>query len=77
MTDDSRNHEGTVHEQLRVLVANQREDRIGRVTEIVISLGHVVVVGSTDVAEVGDMTMRERPDVALVGLGTARSTRST
>ncbi len=61
--------ESSEHEQLRVLVANQREDRIGRVTEIVISLGHIVVVGSTDVAEVGDMTIRERPDVALVGLG--------
>ena len=61
--------ESAVHETLRVLVANQREDRIGRVTEIVISLGHVVVVGSTDVAEVGDLTIRERPDVALVGLG--------
>jgi AmiR/NasT family two-component response regulator len=58
-----------LHEPLRVLVANQREDRVGRVTEIVISLGHTVVVASTDVAEVGDMTLRERPDVALVGLG--------
>ncbi|MGZ4395094.1 MAG: ANTAR domain-containing response regulator [Gaiellaceae bacterium] len=72
MTDHSpQDHggDGLVHEPLRVLVANQREDRIGRVTEIVVSLGHVVVVGSTDVAEVGDMTIRERPDVALVGLG--------
>jgi AmiR/NasT family two-component response regulator len=54
---------------LRVLVANEREDRVGRVTEIVLALGHTVVVGSTNVAEVGDMTRREAPDVALVGLG--------
>ena len=58
-----------LHEPLRVLVANQREDRIGRVTAIVIGLGHTVVVASTDVAEVGELTLRERPDVALVGLG--------
>ncbi len=58
-----------LHEPLRVLVANQREDRVGKVTEIVIGLGHTVVVASTDVAEVGDMTLRERPDVALVGVG--------
>ena len=58
-------------EVLRVLVANEREERIGRVTEIVASLGHVVVVGSTEVAEVADMTIREQPDVALVGLGSS------
>ena len=56
-------------EPLRVLVANERDDRIGRVTEIVRALGHVVVVGSTDVTAVGELTVRERPDVALVGLG--------
>lgn len=60
---------GSGSESLRVLVANERDDRIGRVTEIVRALGHVVVVGSTDVAEVGELTVRERPDVALVGLG--------
>lgn len=60
---------GRSHEQLRVLVANEREDRIERVTKIVLALGHVVVVGSTQVAEVGQLTVREKPDVALVGLG--------
>jgi AmiR/NasT family two-component response regulator len=72
MADGSNSSDARIpdsHEPLRVLVANQREDRIGRVTEIVISIGHTVVVASTDVAEVGDMTLRERPDVALVGLG--------
>jgi AmiR/NasT family two-component response regulator len=72
MSDNQQQIEGGAgagHDLLRVLVANQREERIGRVTEIVVSLGHVVVVGSTDVAEVGDMTIREKPDVALVGLG--------
>ncbi len=72
MADGSNSNDARIpdsHEPLRVLVANQREDRIGRVTEIVISIGHTVVVASTDVAEVGGMTLRERPDVALVGLG--------
>jgi AmiR/NasT family two-component response regulator len=56
-------------EHLRVLVANEREDRIGLVTTIVKSLGHTVIAGSTDVAEVGALTAHEHPDVALVGLG--------
>jgi AmiR/NasT family two-component response regulator len=56
-------------EHLRVLVANEREDRIGLVATIVKSLGHTVIAGSTDVAEVGALTAHEHPDVALVGLG--------
>ena len=56
---------------LRVLVANEREDRIALVTTLVARLGHTVVAGSTDVLEVGAMTARELPDVALVGLGTS------
>jgi response regulator NasT len=56
---------------LRVLVANEREDRITLVTGLVAGLGHTVVAGSTDVAAVGALTARELPDVALVGLGTS------
>jgi response regulator NasT len=56
-------------EELRVLVANERQDRIGLVTTIVATLGHTVIAGSTDVGEVGSLTAREHPDVALVGLG--------
>jgi response regulator NasT len=52
-----------------VLLANEREDRIPLVTAIVVSLGHTVVASSADVSEVGALTLRERPDVALVGLG--------
>lgn len=50
-------------------MANERADRIARVTEIVLGLGHEVVVGSTDITAVGALTVKERPDVALVGLG--------
>ena len=56
-------------EHLRVLVANEREDRIGLVTGIVNALGHTVIAHSTNVADVGDLTRVEHPDVALVGLG--------
>ena len=52
-----------------MLLANEREDRIPLVTAIVVSLGHTVVASSADVSEVGALTLRERPDVALVGLG--------
>ena len=36
----------TVH-HLRVLIANEREDRIRLVTKLVAELGHVVIAGST------------------------------
>jgi len=54
---------------LRVLIANEREDRIALVTTLVSELGHDVIAGSTNVADVGALTSREHPDVALVGLG--------
>jgi response regulator NasT len=58
---------------LRVLIANEREDRIALVTALVAGLGHSVIAGSTNVAEVGALTSKEHPDVALVGLGTSSS----
>ena len=56
-------------DHLRVLVANQRPDRLDYVTAIVASLGHEVIARSIEVEDVADLTARERPDVALVGLG--------
>jgi AmiR/NasT family two-component response regulator len=56
-------------EHLRVLVANEREERIGLVGGIVGALGHTVIARSTNVADVGALTRAEHPDVALVGLG--------
>ena len=58
-------------EHLRVLIANEREDRIEVVTTLVAQLGHTVIAGSTEVRDVGPLTAREHPDVALVGLGTS------
>src|SRR3954463_16366903 len=56
-------------EHLRVLIANERKDRLALVAPIVIGLGHEVIAREIDVADVGAVTARERPDVALVGLG--------
>ncbi|MDX6495078.1 MAG: two-component system, response regulator PdtaR [Gaiellales bacterium] len=57
------------HQHLRVLIANQRSDRLDYVTKVVVSLGHEVVARSLEVGEVATVTGLERPDVALVGLG--------
>ncbi len=57
------------HQHLRVLIANQRSDRLDYVTSVVVSLGHEVVARTIEVDEVASVTRREQPDVALVGLG--------
>jgi AmiR/NasT family two-component response regulator len=54
---------------LRVLIANQRSDRLELLARVVADLGHEVIASEIDVGEVGAVTSRVRPDVALVGLG--------
>jgi AmiR/NasT family two-component response regulator len=54
---------------LRVLIANERKDRLALVAPIVVALGHEVIAREVEVEDVGAVTARERPDVALVGLG--------
>jgi AmiR/NasT family two-component response regulator len=54
---------------LRVLIANERKDRLALVAQVVVGLGHEVIAREVEVADVGAVTARERPDVALVGLG--------
>jgi AmiR/NasT family two-component response regulator len=61
------------HQHLRVLIANQRSDRLDHVSSVVVSLGHEVVARTIEVDEVASVTGRERPDVALVGLGDSGS----
>jgi response regulator NasT len=56
-------------EHLRVLIANERKDRLALVAPIVASLGHEVIAREIEVEDVGPVTAKERPDVALVGLG--------
>jgi AmiR/NasT family two-component response regulator len=52
-----------------VLIANERKDRLELVVPIVAALGHEVIAREIEVKDVGRVTARERPDVALVGLG--------
>ena len=56
-------------EHLRVLIANERKDRLALVAPIVMALGHEVIAREIEVADVGAVSAHERPDVTLVGLG--------
>jgi AmiR/NasT family two-component response regulator len=56
-------------DHLRVLIANERKDRLALVAPIVVALGHEVIAREVDIEDVGFVTAQERPDVALVGLG--------
>ncbi len=56
-------------DHLRVLIANERKDRLELVAAVVVGLGHEVIAREVAVTDVGVVTARERPDVALVGLG--------
>jgi response regulator NasT len=56
-------------QHLRVLIANERRDRLELLAQVVSGLGHEVIAREVDVREVAAVTARERPDVALVGLG--------
>ncbi len=59
--------DGTHH--LRVLIANERADRLALLAGVVEGLGHEVIASEINVSEVAAVTARDRPDVALVGLG--------
>jgi len=54
---------------LRVLIANEKRERLELLAQVVAGLGHEVIAREVDVQEVGTVTAEERPDVALVGLG--------
>jgi response regulator NasT len=54
---------------LRVLIANERRDRLELLARVVAGLGHEVIAREIEVKEVGPVTAKEHPDVALVGLG--------
>jgi AmiR/NasT family two-component response regulator len=61
--------DGIEPQHLRVLIANERRDRLELLARVVVGLGHDVIAREIYVKEVGAATERERPDVALVGLG--------
>lgn len=61
--------DGNTVQHLRVLIANERRDRLELLALVVAGLGHEVIAREVDVTAVGEVTAREHPDVALVGLG--------
>jgi len=54
---------------LRVLIANEKRERLELLARVVAGLGHEVIAREISVKDVGAVTAREHPDVALVGLG--------
>jgi response regulator NasT len=56
-------------ERLRVLIANERDERLDTISAIVDKLGHDVIARNIGAEEVAAQTRAELPDVALVGLG--------
>ena len=56
-------------ERLRVLLANQKTDRLELLATVIQDMGHEVVAHSISVSEVAALTAQELPDVAIVGLG--------
>jgi AmiR/NasT family two-component response regulator len=58
-------------QHLRVLIANEKRDRLELLAQVVIGLGHDVIAREIYVKDVGAVTAREHPDVALVGLGSS------
>jgi AmiR/NasT family two-component response regulator len=56
-------------QHLRVLIANERRDRLELVAEVITGLGHEVIASEVEVETIAEVTAREQPDVALVGLG--------
>jgi len=59
--------EKTAH--LRVLIADERQDRLELLAHLVAGLGHEVIASEIEIRKAGAATARERPDVALVVLG--------
>src|ERR1041385_4230541 len=55
--------------RLRVLIANEKRERLAVLAQGVGDLGHDLVAREIYVSEVAISTAREQPDVALVGLG--------
>ena len=68
--DELQLEEGQAEKQhLRILIANERAERLELLSRVVVEMGHTVIARELNVEEVGQLTRQERPDVALVGLG--------
>jgi AmiR/NasT family two-component response regulator len=69
VTEPTQLDEDPLRPHLRILIANERRDRLARISGVLGKMGHEVVGVETDVDKVGALTARMRPDVAIVGLG--------
>ena len=66
------------HQHLRVLIANERRDRLEILAQVVIGLGHDVIAREIDVKEVGAVTATGASRRgARRARALARTTRST
>jgi two-component system, response regulator / RNA-binding antiterminator len=54
---------------LKILVANESEERLGLIAAAVAAVGHSVVASTVDLAGIGSLSRAEDADVALVGIG--------
>lgn len=54
---------------LRVLVCNERGERLDEITALVERLGHEIVARSVEITKVGPLSRETGAEVALVGLG--------
>jgi response regulator NasT len=55
--------------RLRVLVSDERGDRLQAIAVLVEALGHEVITRNVALERVGEYTRTEQPDVAIVGIG--------
>jgi AmiR/NasT family two-component response regulator len=53
---------------LRVLIADERRERLRRVSDVITGLGHSVIAEATDTGMVAVLSSEELPDVAIVCL---------
>jgi AmiR/NasT family two-component response regulator len=53
---------------LRVLVADERQKYLEKISEAVEALGHEVCAHEVDISKVGRATVEKRPDIAIVAL---------
>jgi hypothetical protein len=68
---------GDGSDHLRVLIANEREDRLELVVPFVAALGHEVIAREIEVEDVGAVTARERLTSRWSDSAPAHSMRST
>ena len=54
---------------LRLLIADEHQDRLELLADLVVGLGHEVIAREIEIRKAGAATAREHPDVALVVLG--------